>query len=62
LFNSVTFGLGAIVGALLGGYLYENFGMSVLFQGLTLLAVIALIVFWFASRTPKDMSLSPSES
>jgi len=62
LFNSVTFGLGAIVGALLGGYLYENFGMSVLFQSLALLAVTALIVFWFASRTVKDISLSPSES
>lgn len=61
-FNNLTFGLGAIVGALLGGYLYENFGMRVLFQSLTLMALAALIVFWFASRIGIDMSLSPSGS
>ena len=51
IFNVVIFGLGAIVGALLGGYLFDTVGMMTLFRILTLVALAGLSVFWLADRS-----------
>ena len=51
IFNVVIFGLGAIVGALLGGYLFDTVGMMTLFRVLTLVALAGLLVFWLADRS-----------
>jgi PPP family 3-phenylpropionic acid transporter len=51
IFNTVVFGLGAIVGALLGGYLFDTVGMVTLFRVLTLLALVGLLVFWLVDRS-----------
>ncbi|MCK4898871.1 MAG: MFS transporter, partial [Anaerolineales bacterium] len=51
IFNVVIFGLGAIVGALLGGYLFDTVGMMTLFRILTLVALLGLLVFWLADRS-----------
>lgn len=50
IFNTVVFGLGAIVGALIGGYLFDTVGMIILFRFLTLIAMTGLLVFWLADR------------
>ena len=55
--NSVTqmvaFGLGPILGAGIGGFVYEHAGTTVLYSGASALAVSGAAVAWFALRTPE---------
>jgi PPP family 3-phenylpropionic acid transporter len=58
LFAASFFGLGGIVGALLGGWLFTNFGPPIMFQtgaGLTLLGL--LVFFWLGkSKTITELN------
>jgi|GEM_PF-165818 len=47
---TVSFGLGPIVGALMGGYFYDMVGMTVLFRIITVMTLVGLGVFIIASR------------
>jgi PPP family 3-phenylpropionic acid transporter len=49
-FNVVVFGLAAIVGALLGGYLYDVAGMAAMLRVLSLLTAAGLLLFWLTAR------------
>jgi PPP family 3-phenylpropionic acid transporter len=49
----VAFGFGPIVGAGLGGFVYERLGAPVTFLGASLLAVSAGVVAWFALSAPE---------
>jgi PPP family 3-phenylpropionic acid transporter len=57
IFTAVTFGIGAITGALLGGYLYDTVGMVNLFRVLTLVAVSGLVIFWLGGRVPSEVTV-----
>ena len=48
----VAFGIGPIVGAGIGGYVYEHLGAPFTFFGASLLALGAGVVGWFALSTP----------
>ncbi len=48
----VSFGMGPIIGAGLGGVVYEHAGPGVLFLGASAFAVSAGVVAWFALSTP----------
>jgi MFS family permease len=48
----IGFGIGPIVGAGLGGVVFERFGSGVLFAGASAAALSAAVVAWFALRTP----------
>ncbi|MHB8133547.1 MAG: MFS transporter [Anaerolineaceae bacterium] len=50
IFNPVIFGLGSIVGSLLGGYLLDQVGMSVLFQVFSAIAFGSLLFFMAGQR------------
>jgi predicted MFS family arabinose efflux permease len=39
-----------MVGALLGGYLYDSVGMAALLRVLSLVTVAGLILFWLTAR------------
>ena len=54
LLNTVTFGLGPIVGAFAGGYFYDTVGMHVLFRIITIVALFGFGVFILASRLKED--------
>jgi len=49
-FTTVCYGLAAIVGALGGGYLYDQVGMAGLFRVLFAVAAVGLVVLWAALR------------
>ena len=48
----VAFGIGPIIGAGVGGYVYEHAGPLVLFSGASAFAVAAAVTAWFALATP----------
>jgi hypothetical protein len=48
----VGFGIGPIVGAGLGGLVFERFGSGVLFTGASVSAFAAAVVAWFVLRMP----------
>jgi PPP family 3-phenylpropionic acid transporter len=50
IYNLVGFGVGSIAGSLVGGYLYETAGITILFRLLSVVAVVALGVFWVSQR------------
>jgi PPP family 3-phenylpropionic acid transporter len=52
--STVSFGLGPIVGAMLGGYFYDTVGFAVLFRVLSVLTLIGLAVFILANRVKED--------
>lgn len=56
LLNMFTWGLGAIIGSLVGGFTFENFGMPVMFRVMFAFAVSGLILFIFANqmKAPQD--------
>jgi PPP family 3-phenylpropionic acid transporter len=49
-FNVVCFGLASMVGALLGGYLFDAVGMAALLRILSLVTIAGLTLFWFTAR------------
>lgn len=51
--GTVSFGIGPIVGAMVGGYFYDTVGLLALFRILSFVAVIALLVFWLANRATR---------
>lgn len=57
IFNAVAFGLGAIIGALLGGILYDTVGMVNLFRILTLVAIAGIAIFWLGNRTTSEVTV-----
>lgn len=58
----VGFGLGPILGAGIGGYVYQHLGPGVLYAGASALALSGALVAWFALRIPElDMPLQPGE-
>ncbi len=63
--NSVTgmvgFGIGPIVGAFAGGWVYENLGSAVTFGMASILAVLGAVVAWFALSTPVLRDPMPAE-
>lgn len=61
IFNTVVFGLGAIAGALLGGYLLDTVGMRILFRLLTLVALAGLLVFWLIDRSENKPEIQKIE-
>jgi len=48
----VAFGIGPIVGAGLGGLIYQRFGAPTLYLGAGVLAFVAAVIAWFALSTP----------
>jgi PPP family 3-phenylpropionic acid transporter len=50
--SMVGFGLGPIVGGVLGGYVYEHFGAAYSYAGASVLALGGAVVAWFALATP----------
>jgi PPP family 3-phenylpropionic acid transporter len=63
IFNTVSFAMGPIAGALVGGYFYDTVGMMALFRILSLLTVTGLGVFWLANepQANEDMILNESQ-
>lgn len=57
-FNPVTYGLGSIVGSLLGGYLLDKVGMSVLFQIFSVFAAGSLLFFIAGQRNSPQPVIS----
>jgi PPP family 3-phenylpropionic acid transporter len=53
-FNTVSYGLGAIAGSLLGGYLYDQVGMISLFRILSAMAATGLLVFWAFHQSARE--------
>jgi PPP family 3-phenylpropionic acid transporter len=49
-FNVVAFGLAAIVGSLLGGYLYDAVGMPAMLRVLSVLTLCGLFLFWLTAQ------------
>jgi PPP family 3-phenylpropionic acid transporter len=62
LFTGVTMGLGAAVGVLLGGTLYDSLGPAVMFRAAACFVAVGLLFFAVAGRsgrgTPSSISLS----
>ncbi len=52
LFNTVSYGLAAIVGTLGGGLLYDRIGMAGMFRVLFVTALVSVVVLWAALRIP----------
>lgn len=52
MFAGVTFGIGASVGALLAGFLYEGAGPTVMFVVAGLIVLTGLLLYVFAGRSP----------
>lgn len=50
IFTSVSFGLASIIGSLLGGYIYDTWGMPTMFRFFSLIVIIGLIVFYFSDK------------
>jgi MFS transporter, PPP family, 3-phenylpropionic acid transporter len=54
--NAVTamvgFGIGPIIGAGIGGFVYQHAGPAILYAGASVLAAAAAVVAWFALATP----------
>jgi len=48
----VGFGIGPILGAGIGGFVYERAGATVLYSGASALALLGGVVAWFALSTP----------
>ena len=58
----VGFGLGPILGAGIGGYVYQHLGPGVLYAGASVLALAGAVVAWFALKIPElDLPLQPGE-
>jgi PPP family 3-phenylpropionic acid transporter len=49
---TVGFGIGPILGAGIGGLIYQRFGAAVLYSGASILALSAAVAAWFALSTP----------
>jgi PPP family 3-phenylpropionic acid transporter len=54
LLGTVSFGLGPIVGALVGGYLYDVVGMAIVFRIITIVTLFGLGVFMLTIRLGGD--------
>lgn len=50
IFNVVAYGLASMVGALLGGYLYDAVGMASLLRIFSLVTLGGLVLFWLTAR------------
>lgn len=50
LFNTVGFGLGSMTGSLIGGYLYDRWGLPVLFQVFAVIILAGLVIFLAGQR------------
>ena len=48
----VGFGIGPIIGAGIGGWVYQHLGAPVLYVGASALALVAAVVAWFALAVP----------
>jgi PPP family 3-phenylpropionic acid transporter len=59
LFGSAVFGLGAALGAFIGGYLYDVYGAVVAFQFAGWVSLLALLVFLAANRHAFVRRLTP---
>jgi predicted MFS family arabinose efflux permease len=58
----VGFGLGPILGAGIGGFVYESAGPVALYSGASALALSGAVVAWFALRTPElDRPITPAD-
>ena len=53
IFTTISYGIGPIIGALIGGYFYDTVGMTTLFRILCAITIVGLSVFLFASK-PRD--------
>jgi predicted MFS family arabinose efflux permease len=66
--NSITgmvaFGIGPILGAGIGGYVYQHAGATTLYAGASVLALTGGVVAWFALSTPalSHRDLEPESS
>lgn len=58
IYNLVGFGVGAIAGSLLGGYVYETAGIAALFRLLSLVALAALGFFFVSQRVKRGAAFS----
>jgi PPP family 3-phenylpropionic acid transporter len=61
LLTTTYFGLGPIVGALIGGYFYDTVGMIVLFRIITVLTLVGFGVFILATRHKVDTETASSK-
>ena len=59
-FASVTFGLGGLVGSLLGGLLYEPLGMRALYLASALVSAAATLLYVMGSRCEQDAGRPPA--
>ena len=63
--NSITgmvaFGIGPILGAGIGGYVYQHAGATTLYVGASGLALLGGFVAWFALATPTLTFIGPDQ-
>jgi PPP family 3-phenylpropionic acid transporter len=52
-YNVVTYGLASMVGALLGGYLYDTVGIPVMLRVLSLVTLVGLALFWLTAPSER---------
>ena len=53
IFTTISYGIGPIIGTLIGGYFYDTVGIATLFRILSVITIVGLSVFLFASK-PRD--------
>lgn len=51
IFTTISYGMGPIIGTLISGYFYDTVGMATLFRILSVITIIGLSVFLFASKS-----------
>ncbi|MDT8307856.1 MAG: MFS transporter [Anaerolineae bacterium] len=62
LFNLVAFGIGSIIGSVLGGYLYQSAGMFFLFRVLSAIAMAGFLLFVGGQRRSRAQPVPPSSA
>ncbi len=57
LYNAVGFGLGSMTGSLMGGVIYDEWGLSMLFRAFALVAAISLMIFLAGQRSSRKSAV-----
>jgi len=62
IFATISYGIGPIIGALIGGYFYDTVGMTTLFRILCAITIVGLSVFLFISKPREKAGITLVEN
>jgi PPP family 3-phenylpropionic acid transporter len=57
-FSIVSFGLASMAGAMLGGYMFDTLGLSVLFRLLSVIALVGFLIFILSGKRKNENKVS----